>query len=148
MAPTPTSGSLYLIDAHALIFQLFHAIPAMTGPDGRPTNAVFGFARDLLFLRDELRPTYLICAFDVSGPTFRDAIDPQYKGHREAPPNDLQLQIPLIVDVLNAMRVPVLGVPGFEADDLLATVAAAGAARGLDVFICSSDKDCRQLLGD
>ncbi|HXG11238.1 MAG TPA: DNA polymerase I [Gemmataceae bacterium] len=142
------AGRMYLIDAHSLIFQVFHAIPEMSSPSGLPTNAVFGFTRDLMFLRQEKKPDYLVCAFDVDGPTFREQIFPEYKAHREPLPNDLQLQIPLIRQVLDAMRIPVLGVPGYEADDLLATVARAAEQRGLDVFLCTSDKDCRQLITD
>jgi DNA polymerase-1 len=140
--------TLYLVDAHSLIFQVFHALPEMSSPSGLPTNAVFGFTKDLLYLRNEKKPTYLVVAFDVAGPTFRDKIYPEYKAHRAPMPDDLQLQIPMIYQLLEAMRLPVLGVEGYEADDLIATVAAAGAAQGLDVFICSSDKDCRQLLSD
>jgi DNA polymerase-1 len=139
---------LYLIDAHALIFQVFHAIGSMSSPSGLPTNALFGFTRDLLFLRNERKPTYLVCAFDVSGPTFRDHLYTEYKAHRSPMPDDLCLQIGPIHQLLEAMRVPVLGVQGYEADDVIATVAAAGAKKGLEVFICSSDKDCRQLLSD
>ncbi len=142
------SESLYLIDAHSLIFQVFHALPEMSSPSGLPTNAVFGFTKDLLYLRNERKPAYLICLFDVSGPTFRDAINTEYKAHRPPMPDDLQLQIPLIYQVLEAMRIPVLGIEGFEADDLIATLATLGAKRGLDVYICSSDKDCRQLLSE
>ncbi len=148
MASGNTNPSLYVIDAHALIFQVFHAIPGMSSPAGLPTNALYGFTRDMLFLRAEKRPDYLLAAFDVAGPTFRDEIYPEYKAGRSAMPDDLQLQIPLIVQMLEAMRVPVLGVTGYEADDVIATVAAAAAAKGLDAYICSSDKDCRQLLGD
>jgi DNA polymerase-1 len=101
-----------------------------------------------LYLRDERKPSYLLCLFDVPGATFRDAINPEYKAHRAPMPDDLQLQIPLIHQVLEAMRIPVLGIEGFEADDLIATLATIGAKRGLDVYICSSDKDCRQLLSD
>src|SRR5712692_5150986 len=143
-----TSGVLYLIDAHSLIFQVFHAIPAMTSPAGLPTNAVFGFTRDVLFLRTEKKPDYLLSVFDVPGPTFRDRLYPEYKAHRAPMPDDLQPQIPLIYQLLEAMRIPVLGQSGFEADDLIATVATAAAARGLDVFICTTDKDCRQLISD
>ena len=140
---------MYLIDAHALIFQMFHAIrDMMSAPDGRPTNAVFGVTRDLLWLQEEVQPDYLLCAFDMSGPTFRDEIFADYKKHRPPPPNDLQVQVPMIHEVLEAMNLPILGVPGFEADDVMATVAAKGVERGLQVFICTSDKDCRQLIGD
>jgi DNA polymerase-1 len=142
------SESLYLIDAHSLIFQVFHALPEMSSPSGLPTNAAFGFTKDLLHIRNEKKPTYLLCCFDVPGAIFRESINADYKAHRAPMPDDLQLQIPLIRQVLEAMRIPVLGMEGFEADDLIATLATAGAKRGLDVFICSSDKDCRQLLGD
>jgi DNA polymerase-1 len=140
---------MYLIDAHALIFQMFHAIrDMMSAPDGRPTNAVFGVTRDLLWLQEEVQPEYLLCAFDMSAPTFRDEIFADYKKHRPPPPNDLQVQVPMIHEVLEAMNLPILGVPGFEADDVMATVAAEGVERGLQVLICTSDKDCRQLIRD
>src|SRR5216683_8095841 len=121
--------SLYLIDAHSLIFQVFHAISEMSSPTGLPTNALYGFTRDMLFLRNEKKPVYLVCAFDLPGPTFRDQLYPEYKAHRPPMPDDLQAQIPLIRQFLDAMRVPVLGQPGFEADDLIATVATAAARR-------------------
>jgi DNA polymerase-1 len=148
MASGNNQGCMYLIDAHSLIFQVFHAIPAMTSPTGLPTNALFGFTRDVLFLRTEKKPDYLLSVFDVPGPTFRDRIYPEYKAHRAAMPDDLQPQIPLIHQLLEAMRIPVLGQSGFEADDIIATVATEAAQRGLDVFICTTDKDCRQLIGD
>jgi DNA polymerase-1 len=148
MSSGAASERIFLIDAHSLIFQVFHAIKGMSSPSGLPTNALYGFTRDLLFLRSELRPAYLVCAFDVAGPTFRDEIYTEYKAHRAPMPDDLQLQMPHIYTLLEAMRVPVLGVPGFEADDVLATLARAAARRGLDVFICTSDKDCRQLIDD
>jgi DNA polymerase I len=143
-----TPPKLFLIDTFGLLFQVFHAIPEMTGPGGLPTNALFGFARDLLYLRKELHPDYLICVFDPPGPTFRDRIYPEYKAHRTPAPESLLTQIPLAYKLLEAMRIPALTVADFEADDVLATVAQAGEARGMDVFICSSDKDCRQLLDD
>lgn len=139
--------TMYLIDAHSLIFQVFHAIRDMTTSSGLPANALFGFLRDVLFLRAR-KPDYLIVAFDVDGPTFRDKLFPEYKANRGPMPDDLQPQIPMIYQALEALRLPVLGVPGFEADDVLATVAQAAAARGIDVYLCTSDKDCRQLLSD
>ena len=137
---------MYLIDAHSLIFQVFHAIPEMSSPAGLPTNALFGFTKDMLSLRD-LKPDYLVCCFDVAGPTFRDKIYPEYKAHRAPMPNDLSLQIPLIHAMLDAMHIPVIGVEGFEADDVIATIATA-APRELEVLVCTSDKDCRQLIDD
>src|SRR5258705_1788747 len=125
MAPGVSPGGVILVDAHALVFQSFHAIPAMTGPDGRPTNALFGFTRDLFFIRDELKPDYLLCAFDLPRPTFRSTLYPDYKGHRPPPPYDLIAQVPRIQAVIEAMNLPVLTASGFEADDVMATVAAA-----------------------
>lgn len=148
MSAGPTTERLFVIDAHALIFQVFHALPEMTSPAGLPTNALFGFTKDMIFLRLDLKPDYLVCAFDVAGPTFRDHLFQEYKAHRAPMPDDLCLQIPLIHKMLEAMHIPVVGVPGYEADDVLATLARAGEARGLDVFLCTSDKDCRQLLSD
>ncbi len=146
-AGTP-SGSMYLVDAHSLIFQVFHAIAPMSSPAGLPTNALFGFTRDMLFLRDEKRPEFLVCAFDLPGPTFRDKLYPAYKAHRSPMPEDLRPQIGMIRQVLEALRIPVLEMEGYEADDVIATVARAAAARGLDVWICTTDKDCRQLIDD
>ena len=147
MASGADSGTLYLVDAHSLIFQVFHAIRGMTSPSGMPTNALFGFIRDLLFLRS-LNPDYLVCAFDRSEPTFRSAIYPDYKAHRDAPPDDLLLQVPLIYRALAAMNIPALSMVGYEADDVMATIAMNASARGLDVFVCTADKDCRQLIND
>jgi len=140
--------TLVLVDAHALVHQFYHAIAPMNSPDGRPTNAVFGFARDLFFFRDELKPDYLIYVFDSPGKTFRDELVHDYKAHRKPPDDDLIAQIPLIQQLLEAAHVPEMSLRGYEADDLIATLARAGEERGLDVLICSSDKDCRQLLTD
>src|SRR5438874_4752063 len=96
MSSDPANGCMYLIDAHSLIFQVFHAIPTMSSPSGLPTNALFGFTRDLLFLRNDVRPDYLLCAFDVAGPTFREQLYPAYKANRSPMPDDLSIQIPLI----------------------------------------------------
>jgi DNA polymerase-1 len=139
---------MYLIDAHSLIFQVFHAIPAMSSPSGLQTNALFGFTRDLLFLRQEKKPEYLIAAFDLSEKTFRCDIFPQYKANRSPMPDDLRPQLPLIHDLVEAMGIPILEKEGYEADDLIATVAKAAAERGVEVFICTSDKDCRQLINE
>src|SRR5947209_12185292 len=136
MSSGTAAGSLYLVDAHSLIFQVFHAIRGMSSPSGLPTNALFGFTRDLLFLR-KLRPDYLLCAFDRSEPTFRTHLYPDYKAHRAPMPDDLQLQLPLIHRVLEALAVPAVSHPGYEADDVMATIAREGARRGLDVFLCT-----------
>ncbi len=145
MPDTPPTGSLYLLDAHGLIYQMFHGIGPMSAPDGRPTNAVFGVTRALMSLYDR-GADYLIATWDRGGKTFREELAPEYKAHRDPPPADLTLQEPMVDQVLEAMRIPFLSADGFEADDVMATLASEGAARGLEVFICSSDKDLRQCL--
>src|SRR3954463_8841285 len=101
MSSDNATQTLYLVDAHSLIFQVFHAIRGMSSPSGVPTNALFGFIRDMLFLR-AVRPTYLICAFDRSEPTFRSELYPDYKAHRSPVPDDLVLQVPLIQEALES----------------------------------------------
>ena len=145
MAQRPT---FYILDAFSLIFQVFHAIPEMTGPAGQPTQAVFGIFRDMLNLLRDRKPDYLAVAFDGEGPVFRSEIYPEYKANRAAMPADLVPQIPLIRRVYEGFEVPVLVVPGMEADDIIATLARRGEERGLDVSICTADKDARQLLSD
>src|SRR4051794_31096998 len=99
--PMAQPAKLILVDAHSLIFQVFHALRMpMSTPDGRPSNAVYGFTRDIFTLRDELAPDYLIFAFDLAGPTFRSTIEPEYKAHRPPPPDDLQIQFPMIQQVV------------------------------------------------
>jgi DNA polymerase-1 len=148
MSATASAGSLYLLDAHGLIFQMFFGIKGgMTAPDGRPTNAVYGVTRALMDLYDR-GADYLIATLDHKDATFREAIDPNYKAHRDPPPEELLMQEPLIQNIMAAMRIPFLIVPGYEADDIMATVATAASDRGLDVYLCTADKDCRQLITD
>jgi DNA polymerase-1 len=145
MADRPT---LYILDAYSLIYQVFHAIPTMTGPAGQPTNAVFGIFRDLLNIIRDRKPTYLAAAFDGAGRVKRSDLFAEYKANRAAMPDDLIPQIPVIRRVVEAFAVPVLLHEGAEADDVIATLALEGESRGLDVFICTADKDARQLLSD
>ncbi len=146
---TTTPPRLILVDAHSLIFQVYHAIrQPMSTPDGRPTNAVYGFTRDIFTIRDEMKPDYLVFAFDRAGPTFRSKISADYKAHRPPVPDDLVMQFPMIERVVQAFNLPVIALDDYEADDVMATLAKAGAERGYDVTLCTSDKDCRQLLGD
>ncbi len=130
-----------------MVFQMFHGIGPMNAPDGRPTNAVFGVTRAIMNLYDQ-GAEYLLATFDTPEPTFRVEVSADYKAHRPPPPDDLIIQEPMIDAVLQAMRIPVLKVPGWEADDVMATLAAEAVERGHDVVLCTSDKDCRQLLTD
>ncbi len=138
---------LYLIDVYSLVFQVFHAIPEMTSPHGLPTNAVFGFTRDILNILQQKQPTHLICATDPSGPGEREAFYPQYKANRSSTPEELKPQFPMITQTIAAFGIPVLEVAGWEADDVIATVVAAAENRDMDVCIVTNDKDARQLLG-
>ncbi len=140
--------NVYVVDAHSLIFQVFHAIPEMSSPRGEQVGAVYGFVRDMLYLIEEKQPDALICAFDLPGPTFRNEMYDGYKAERRETPEELIGQVPKIEQVLEAMGVPVLSYTGFEADDILATLARICDEAGANCFIVSGDKDCRQLITD
>jgi DNA polymerase I len=139
--------TLFIVDLYSLVFQVFHAIPEMTGPSGQPTNAVFGFTRDLQTIRALPGATYLICALDVAGPATRNEVYADYKANRSEIPVDLTPQIPRILDVLEGFGIPAIGYPGWEADDVIATVVRLATERGIQSRIVTSDKDVRQLLG-
>ncbi len=123
-APASLKGStVWVVDANSLIFQVFHALPEMTSPRGEPVSAVFGFTRDMLYLLEQKKPTYLFVAFDGPEQTFRHEMYADYKAHRGEMPIDLLPQFEPIGRVLAALDVPVLALAGYEADDLLATIA-------------------------
>ncbi len=149
LQPVDIKGwNVYAVDAHSLIFQVFHALPEMSSPRGEQVGAVFGFVRDMLYLIEDMKPDALICAFDLSGPTFRDQLYDRYKAERGEMPDELVSQIPKIEQVLEALSIPVLTCEGYEADDVLATIARICDERGANCFIVSGDKDCRQLITD
>ncbi len=142
--------TLYLIDGHAQIYRAYYApFGRLTAPSGEPTRATYVFTQMLLGLLRDRRPDYLAMVMDVSdGGVFRTELDPQYKAHRDPPPEDMAPQIERIVSILRAMKVPILRQPGFEADDLMATLCARHASADLDIMLVSKDKDLDQLLGD
>ncbi len=140
--------NVYVVDSHSLIFQVFHALPEMSSPRGEQVGAVYGFVRDMLFLMEEKKPNALICAFDLSGPTFRDELFDAYKAERGEMPEELVGQIPKIERVLQALGIPVLSYQGYEADDILATIARVCDEAGANCYVVSGDKDCRQLITD
>lgn len=139
--------AVWVVDAHSLIHQVFHAMPEMAGPRGQPVGAIFGFTRDLLSLID-LKPDFLLCAFDLPGKTFRHQIYPEYKTDRPAMHEDLQPQIPVIRQMLSALGIAQVECPGYEADDILATVARRATDLGARCVLVTNDKDCRQLISD
>ena len=138
---------LYLVDTLSLVFQNYHGIPNMTGPKGQPTNAVFGFTRDLRSLLKDKRPSHLVLCLE-GGKTERSESFADYKATRKEAPADLEQQVPLIIEMARAHGVPCISVPGQEADDVMATLAARGERDGFDVRIVTTDKDARQLLSD
>ena len=139
--------TVFLIDTFSLMFQVFHAIPPMTSPTGQPTNAVFGFSRDLVSLLQVHRPTWLICALESKGIGEREKLYPEYKANRSEMPEDLRPQIPLLIETIEAFHLPAVNSAGWEADDVIATLTREAVARGHQVRIVTSDKDARQLLG-
>jgi DNA polymerase I len=141
-------STLYLIDGSSQMYRAYHAIRGLTGPDGRSTNAVFGFVAMLRKLIADHKPDYIAAAFDLAGPTFRDALLDTYKANRPPMPSDLEEQIPWIHEACAALGVPVLTHEGFEADDVIGTLAMRGAAAGHDVAIVTGDKDFYQLVGE
>jgi DNA polymerase-1 len=150
-APVKPGDHVYLVDGSGYIFRAYHAMPALTRPsDGLPVGAIHGFCAMLWKLLREKkaseRPTHLAVIFDHSRISFRNDIYPEYKAHRPEPPEDLVPQFPLIRDAVRAFGVPAVELPGFEADDLLATYARQAEEAGAETVIVSSDKDLMQLV--
>ena len=137
---------LLLVDGSGYIFRAFHALPPMTRGDGTPVNAVYGFTAMLMKLIDDMQPDHVAVVFDVARKTFRSEIYPDYKANRSDPPEELIPQFELVREATEALSLPALELAGFEADDLIATYAAAGENAGLATTIVSSDKDLMQLV--
>ena len=137
---------LLLIDGSGYIFRAFHALPPMTRADGTPVNAVYGFTAMVMKLVDDLAPEHVAVVFDSARKTFRNDIYAEYKANRSDPPEELVPQFDLVRDATTALSLPQLELPGFEADDLIATYAGVAEAAGLDTVIVSSDKDLMQLV--
>ena len=147
-AGTPRAGRLLLIDGHSMAFRAYYALPvdSFTTSTGQATNAVHGFLSTLLSLLEQERPTHLAVAFDLPGGTFRTREYPGYKANRDETPQPLIGQIELIGDLLAAMGVRAVTAPDYEADDVLATLAARAQAEDLEVLVCSGDRDSFQLI--
>jgi DNA polymerase-1 len=137
---------LLLVDGSSYLYRAYHAMPDLRGPSGEPTGAIHGIVAMLQQLRQQIGAEHAACVFDASGPTFRDAIYPDYKGHRPPMPEDLRAQIGPIHEVVRLLGWPVLEVPGIEADDAIGTLARIGEASGHRVVISTGDKDLAQLV--
>lgn len=140
---------IFLIDAMAYAFRSYYAIRTpLTDAKGRPTNAVYGFTRVLLKILREHNPAYIAVVFDAPGKSFREEQYPEYKATRQETPQDLKDQFPMMHEVVKALNLPLLVVPGVEADDVIGTLALEAAENGLDAVIVSGDKDLLQLIGE
>ncbi|MDH3519085.1 MAG: DNA polymerase I [Myxococcales bacterium] len=143
----PDAPHVVIVDGTNTLYRAFFAIPGLRAPDGTPTNAAYGFVNMLGKVLREQRPDRVIVVFDARGETFRHRIYDAYKAHRDAQPEDLSAQIPLVRELVEAHRIPIIEVEGFEADDVIATLVrrTPGAAR---ISIVSTDKDLMQLVDD
>ena len=136
---------LVLIDGHSILNRAFYGIPTLTNSAGLHTNAVYGFLNILFKILDEENADYLAVAFDLPAPTFRHLEYPEYKGTRKPMPEELREQVPLMKEVLQKMNVPILTLEGYEADDIIGTVAKRFQKEGLEVSVVSGDRDLLQL---
>ncbi len=147
MASKPQASRVVLIDGANSFYRAFFAIPNLRSPDGSPTNATYGFVNMLRKVIREEDPDHLAVVFDARGKTFRHRLFPEYKATRDAQPEDLSAQIPVLREVLEAYRIPILEIEDFEADDVIATLVAS-APSDARIGIVSSDKDLMQLVSE
>ena len=139
---------LLLIDGHSILNRAFYGVPDLTNSKGLHTNAVYGFLNIMFRVLDDEKADHLAVAFDLKDPTFRHKMYAEYKGTRKPMPEELHEQVPVIKEVLTAMNIPILTKSGFEADDILGTVAKRSQAAGMDVTILSGDRDLLQLADE
>ncbi len=139
---------LVLIDGHSILNRAFYGVPELTNAEGFHTNAIYGFLNILFKLLDEEKPDGLAVAFDLSAPTFRHEMYKEYKGTRKPMPEELREQVPVMKQVLQSMGVLIMEKPGFEADDILGTMAKKGEAEGYEVSLVSGDRDLLQIASD
>ena len=139
------SEKLLLIDGHSILNRAFYGVPPLNNAAGIPTNAIYGFLNIMFKIIDEEKPDYITVAFDLKEPTFRHKMYAEYKGTRKPMPEELHKQVPLIKETLKAMGIKTVELAGYEADDLLGTLAGLGEKKGLDVSVLSGDRDLLQL---
>ncbi|MCX6100227.1 MAG: DNA polymerase I, partial [Candidatus Bipolaricaulota bacterium] len=137
-----------MFDGHSLVYRAYYAIRDLSAPDGRPVNALFGFWRAVLRTLRDYPSAYVAAVFDVGGVTFRHELYGDYKATRKPMPAELAQQLPLVIELLGVLGIPVLSEAGVEGDDVLASLALRGAEDGLSCLISTSDKDMAQIVGD
>ncbi|MBS5938518.1 DNA polymerase I [Clostridium sp.] len=139
---------LLILDSNSLLNRAFYAIPELTTTDGIHTNAVYGFANMLFKMREELKPDYVVAAFDRKGPTFRHKEYKDYKAGRKKMPEELAEQFPLTKDLLNLLSITIYEMDGYEADDIIGSLAKYAEKNGIEVYIVTGDRDALQLASD
>ena len=139
------SEKILLIDGHSILNRAFYGLPDLTNAEGKHTGAVYGFLNILFRILEEEKPQYLTVAFDLHEPTFRHKMYEAYKGTRKPMPEELREQVPLMKEMLTAMGIKIVSKAGYEADDLLGTLAVRSEKEGMDVTILSGDRDLLQL---
>ncbi|MDO4269043.1 MAG: 5'-3' exonuclease H3TH domain-containing protein, partial [Eubacteriales bacterium] len=139
---------LVLIDGHSILNRAFYGVPELTNSEGLHTNAVYGFLNIMFKILEEEKADHLAVAFDLKEPTFRHKMFADYKGTRKPMPEELREQVPLMKEVLSAMGVPIMTMAGYEADDILGTLAKQNQARGVEVSVVSGDRDLLQLADE
>ena len=142
------SKKILLIDGHSILNRAFYGLPELTNAEGLHTNAIYGFLNILFRIVEEEKPDYLTVAFDLHAPTFRHEMYADYKGTRKGMPQELREQVPVMKDVLTAMGITIVSKEGYEADDLLGTLAKKSEAKGMDVTVLSGDRDLLQLASE
>ena len=142
------SEKIVLIDGHSILNRAFYGLPDLTNSEGLHTNAVYGFLNILFRTLEEEQPQYLAVAFDVHAPTFRHQMYADYKGTRKPMPSELREQVPMLKEVLRAMDIELVEKAGYEADDILGTLAERCEKKGMEVTVVSGDRDILQLASD
>ena len=137
---------LALIDTSALVHRAFHAIPILNDPQGRPINAVYGFVSSILAVVEQVRPRYLVCALDVKGELKRKQSYEQYKAHRKPTDEALKSQFPIVTELIQELGIPHFGIPGYEADDVIGTLAKQAQNKKAFAIIVTGDMDALQLV--
>ena len=138
--------TVYLVDGHSYIHRAYHAIRNLSNSKGFPTNIIFGFTKMLLKLLADKKPKYIVIAFDVKGPTFRHRIYEDYKANRPPMPDDMSIQIPFTKEIIKNLNIKIIEKEGYEADDVIGTLARLCEDKGFKIIIVSSDKDFRQII--
>ena len=138
--------TVYLIDGSSYIYRAYHAIRGLTNSKGFPTNAILGFTKMVMKLLADKEPTYLAIVFDSKGPTFRHKIYADYKANRPPMPEDMRVQLPVLKEVAKNLGFKMFELSGYEADDIIGTLARVCEGKGFSVVMVTGDKDFRQLI--